>query len=523
MSSDAKGVIKIIRSLVISSDDCDYRTLTRDYRDEMGEPIPFRRLGYGSLDDFLRASGEFRLVETSSGVRISATASQDSAHISDMRANQTRAKKPAAKRRPAPPPPRYNYARHQPTTSRPPIQRYARPQPAAVTQQRVPEHTNQMAQYLAHQLIGMHDMYNRQQQELERARQVQMERIRATQLQQAAQMASTLKQQQYRLAAQQINASADQSGDARYSALSMAQPRSLPSDNARAVAGADRNVPDRRSDFVQIAQNSPTQEPTGATTRRTPNVATGQVSTSVNDGRDRRPTGSDDVKQPVHIDSAKSTAVEAKRAADEAKQAATSADEAKKPVAAQPTVAAEAPKLPSERIVPKADNPPPQATKATNMNVLRSLSYQMAMRKCAATPQPHSQPKEAKVSVNERLKTKQVDATNAEPQPSIPFRSIQNVPTSANARLNALAKRLDAPHVTVAHRTTKAAPSEPSDLRHLLNRRKVFFAPRPLKPETIDDPVDTVDNTMPAVTPNYGETTKEIDEMVSTATLLHPF
>lgn len=97
---DKDTVIKVIRSLVISSDDADFRTIIKDYREEAGEPIPFRKFGYASLEAFLRASSEFILIETANGIKVSAKKSQSSAHIIDMRQHQARSKKRSAKRKP---------------------------------------------------------------------------------------------------------------------------------------------------------------------------------------------------------------------------------------------------------------------------------------------------------------------------------------------------------------------------------------------------------------------------------------
>lgn len=101
MSSDQDVVIKVIRSLVISTDNADFRTIIKDYREEEGELIPFRRFGYSSLEEFLRASGEFILAETSNGIQVMVKKSQSSAHIVDLRQHQTRPrKKRSAKSKP---------------------------------------------------------------------------------------------------------------------------------------------------------------------------------------------------------------------------------------------------------------------------------------------------------------------------------------------------------------------------------------------------------------------------------------
>lgn len=95
-------VIKILRSLVISTDQADFRSLIKDYRAEAGEAIPYRQLGYANLEDFLRASGEFNLCETANGIRVTAKTSQESAHIADLRRNQTVSKTDRRRRNNAP-------------------------------------------------------------------------------------------------------------------------------------------------------------------------------------------------------------------------------------------------------------------------------------------------------------------------------------------------------------------------------------------------------------------------------------
>lgn len=298
-------------------------------------------------------------------------------------------------------------------------------------------------------------------------------------------------QKQCELAARQINARAGHSGDVRCSA-SIAQNR-FPNDSARTVMVTDDKNLNRSSDFVNTAQNSST--PTDVLT-------------------------------------------------DAAKSVAASTNDAKVSVAEQLKTTTSAPELPcgtSKTTVsfakpadPLKSNEPMnqltastcgQLTKASNSNAMRNLSLRISTCKSTPTTRTQKEAKAEKVSVNHRLIVKSMDAMNAE----------SNTRTSVSSRLNVLANKLQIPNGSVAQTSGELTPNKTSDYRSVLNRRKVFFAPRPLKPETINaqleaqmketnttnatnttNTTDTTDHNTSTI-PDYSKTTKEVEEMVSTA------
>lgn len=116
----------ILKSLVISCPNgMTVDRLNRDYRDTVGGWIPFKKLGYPSLEHFLKSLSD-TLVLTGSGreARVGFVASDKTQHINDMvssQKNTTRDRKVAVKVQPAknyknympPPPANQNKIHHQ--------------------------------------------------------------------------------------------------------------------------------------------------------------------------------------------------------------------------------------------------------------------------------------------------------------------------------------------------------------------------------------------------------------------------
>lgn len=83
-------VIKLIRSLIISSSDgLLIEDIDKLYKEDVGESVPFRKFGYDSLAEFLRSSGQFVPKKTQYGTKVKAKTTDASAHIVQMRKNQT--------------------------------------------------------------------------------------------------------------------------------------------------------------------------------------------------------------------------------------------------------------------------------------------------------------------------------------------------------------------------------------------------------------------------------------------------
>lgn len=83
-------VIKLIRSLLITSPDgLLIAEINKSYKEDMGEPVPFRQFGFENLSDFLRSSGQFVAKKTDTGLRVMAKVTDASAHIVEMRRKQS--------------------------------------------------------------------------------------------------------------------------------------------------------------------------------------------------------------------------------------------------------------------------------------------------------------------------------------------------------------------------------------------------------------------------------------------------
>lgn len=82
--------VKLIRSLlVVSNDGLLIQQINKEYRNEVGEWIPFKKFGFNTLEEFLRASGEFTGKKTVAGTIVSVKGTGKSAHIIQMRQMQS--------------------------------------------------------------------------------------------------------------------------------------------------------------------------------------------------------------------------------------------------------------------------------------------------------------------------------------------------------------------------------------------------------------------------------------------------
>lgn len=87
---DQAKVIAIIRSLIDSSSkQMLVQDVNRDYNEEVGEPIPFRKFGFGTLVEFLKASNQFNGTKTAAGIVVTSKTNENSAHVIEMRRHQS--------------------------------------------------------------------------------------------------------------------------------------------------------------------------------------------------------------------------------------------------------------------------------------------------------------------------------------------------------------------------------------------------------------------------------------------------
>lgn len=91
MHSSMDTVVKTLRSLLnTTKNGLLEKQLRREFREMEGKDIPYKSLGYSTLLDFLRASGEFDLSTTNEGMNIRARVSQNSQHIVELVGSQNR-------------------------------------------------------------------------------------------------------------------------------------------------------------------------------------------------------------------------------------------------------------------------------------------------------------------------------------------------------------------------------------------------------------------------------------------------
>lgn len=89
----------MIRSVLTSTQgSLDVGSLRRDYKMLMGEEIPFRRLGFGRLEDFLQSCPGLAVKRGANGeVYVDAVVTEKSAHIASLVGRQKSAPKRKAK------------------------------------------------------------------------------------------------------------------------------------------------------------------------------------------------------------------------------------------------------------------------------------------------------------------------------------------------------------------------------------------------------------------------------------------
>lgn len=105
---DLKYVIKVIRAILVSapSDGLLTRQLLNDYQNIEGCSLPFRKLGFDSLDDLIQKCDEFMQKRSYDGIKIVLNLKElkDSAHMHRLVQQQTRSKsrkkKPTMPQRP---------------------------------------------------------------------------------------------------------------------------------------------------------------------------------------------------------------------------------------------------------------------------------------------------------------------------------------------------------------------------------------------------------------------------------------
>uniref|UniRef100_A0A182SKU8 HTH OST-type domain-containing protein n=1 Tax=Anopheles maculatus TaxID=74869 RepID=A0A182SKU8_9DIPT len=90
LPEEAQAAIAVVRALVASrKETSNVLSVLRDYRQLEGDPLPYRKFGFGTVEEFLLASNEF-VIKSSAGesTRIYIKPNRDSAHIQEMVAAQ---------------------------------------------------------------------------------------------------------------------------------------------------------------------------------------------------------------------------------------------------------------------------------------------------------------------------------------------------------------------------------------------------------------------------------------------------
>ncbi|BES94949.1 Tudor domain [Nesidiocoris tenuis] len=97
--ADLDKVVSSIRACIISSPSAVAAAdLNRDYRILMGESIPFRKLGYSTLEEFLRSVKDIDVQFSGGSYYVKVKATAESGHISSLVRGQKKAKKPKRSR-----------------------------------------------------------------------------------------------------------------------------------------------------------------------------------------------------------------------------------------------------------------------------------------------------------------------------------------------------------------------------------------------------------------------------------------
>lgn len=78
MESKSLEIVKVIRTLLTSAKNgLHSQEIIDDYEQIEGKPIPFKALGYNTLEEFLRDTNEFALIETRQGTKVMSKPSKD--------------------------------------------------------------------------------------------------------------------------------------------------------------------------------------------------------------------------------------------------------------------------------------------------------------------------------------------------------------------------------------------------------------------------------------------------------------
>ncbi|RZF32729.1 hypothetical protein LSTR_LSTR005922 [Laodelphax striatellus] len=129
--SEKASVISTLRACILScKGGIQINALDRDYRSLVGTPIPYKSLGYSSLEEFVKDAPDLYLTKGAHGEKmVNAELAESSAHIAAMVNRQKSTSKGKARSRPPPQnwgsskwssKPRY-------PSSRPPPPRYSAP------------------------------------------------------------------------------------------------------------------------------------------------------------------------------------------------------------------------------------------------------------------------------------------------------------------------------------------------------------------------------------------------------------
>lgn len=87
-------IVKLIRSILIpEKDGLTAGEILREYRELEGEQVPFRSLGFTTLEDFLRASNAFIISHSANGMIVRAKPNEASGHVTRLVREQEGKKK----------------------------------------------------------------------------------------------------------------------------------------------------------------------------------------------------------------------------------------------------------------------------------------------------------------------------------------------------------------------------------------------------------------------------------------------
>lgn len=540
-------VVKILRSLVISSDQADFRSLISDYRAEAGEAIPFRKLGYDSLEDFLRASGEFNLFETANGIRVTAKTTQESAHIADLRRNQT-VSKTARRRRNAPTiqpnrlPPRLSIQRND-----------------GLAQQKIMELTRQLQSLQQAQQIQQMQHFQ-QIRQLQAANEMQQRRAEAELRQMRAMQEE--KQKQSILAMQAIQDIRERKAMEEIQQLKAIQTaQQINAMQAMQEAAQLKRIQqieqvNQSNQLMHMAEKfAILQQQSLINQRLNPNNITN--TSSAPSPLEQKPT--DKERAEVCVNKNKSDSENSENQQSPLKPTNNNAIEkllsrvnglnlGETPSVGEvesnlsPTTIKEAT---PEKVQNKSESNPIKIveqsaancknSKVSDILAMRAKQFSAGLPKNSTPQKPSTGAdterqvlKGVKISVNNRLaqikSTAQIDEPNEKSIPKNPFQAIQNTGSQEKEVITNDAKRTNdsidgelrtfTESKSIAQRLdVKEKLTEPNIL---LNRRKIFFAPRPLKQAqtNLTDTVDAKHTASNTFSKECDDAAREVNEMV---------